>query len=58
MCSVFLPFSLLPFIMSYTRLTGAVISLLHRTLVYLDKKKLEKKKKKNNAPRLYKISYI
>lgn len=37
MCSVFLPFSLLPFIMSYTRLAGAVISLLHRTLVYLEK---------------------
>ena len=43
MCSVFLPFSLLPFIMSYTRLTGAVISLLHRTLVYLGKKKEKKK---------------
>lgn len=36
-----LPFSLLPFIMSYMRLTGAVISLLHRTLVYLKKEKEE-----------------
>lgn len=35
-CSVFVPFSVLPFITSYT---GAVSSVLHRTHVYLGKKK-------------------
>lgn len=40
-CCVLLPFSLLPFTMSYTRLTGAVIPLLCRTLVYLTKRDLK-----------------
>lgn len=44
MRSVFVPFSVLPFIMSYT---GAVSSVLPRTHVYLGKKGL-----RNNGLRL------